>query len=133
MFFLHIHDHATDDLKNIHRKDRDVALRLAALIEQIRNDQDLLDRLTQDNYGQHQSADFHVIQWYAQQHKHKYRNLWRIKDWDLYNQGIQYRIVYAFIPMDTYHILAIVHRKDLDYNNENKPITKRIIDDYDEL
>lgn len=131
MYFLHIHDHATEDLINIHKKDKITAKRLAAVIEQLRNDQDLLDRLTQNNYGQHQSADFHVCQWYKQQRQE--RNLWRIKDWDLTSEGLQYRIVYAFIPTDSYHILAVVHRKDLDYNDETKPITRRIIIDYDEL
>lgn len=131
MFYLHVHNNATRDIKHISIKDMDTAKQLAALIEQIRNDQDLLDRLTQNNYGINQTANFNVSQWYGQQRQD--RNLWRLKDWDLINQGLQYRIVYAFTPINTYHVLAVLHRNELDYDDETNLYTSRIISDYDEL
>jgi hypothetical protein len=137
LFVLYIHDSATNDLRKIQKINKKVAVKLGIFLQQLINDQDLLDRLTQNDYGVYQTADFHVHSWISQQRKG--RNLWRFKDWDLINQGLQYRVVYAFTPKDkynqkdTYHVLAVTTRKDLNYDDENNPLIRRIISDYNNL
>lgn len=99
-----------------------------ALLEQLEGDPDLLDRLTQHDYGAHNSADFHVSKW--QEQWRQGRDLWRLKVWDLEDQGLRYRIVYAFVPgMQHYHVLAIAPR-DFDYD-KNHPISQRILRAYE--
>lgn len=99
-------------------------------MEELKGDPDLLDRLTQHDYGAHQSADFHVSKWQAQWRQG--RDLWRLKIWDLEDQGLRYRVVYAFMPQKQhYHILAIAPR-EFDYDS-NHPISRRILRAYTSL
>ena len=72
---LIIHDDAKADLLALRRSEPRTAGRVLALLEQLEDDPDLLDRLTQHHYG---SADFHVSRWQTQWRKG--RNLWRIED-----------------------------------------------------
>ncbi|MFB1488915.1 MULTISPECIES: hypothetical protein [unclassified Thiocapsa] len=91
---------------------------------------DLLDRLTQHDYGAHRSADFHVSKWFEQWNKG--RDLWRLKVWDLEDKGLRYRVVYAFAPKQHhYHVLAIAPRK-FDYDSSH-PFSQRILRAYQEL
>lgn len=130
MFKLLIHEHAQADLEDLWSDDATAAARIAVLLQEIQGNQDLLDRLTQHDFGAHRSADFHVSMWQAQQRKN--RNLWRVKVWGLENIRLRYRIVYAFIARKhVYHVLAIAPR-EFDYD-ERDPITQRIIRDYEEL
>ena len=57
-----------------------------------------------------------------------------MKIWDLENRGLKYRIVYAYagIPKQ-YHVFAIVHRSDIDYDDEQHPTTQRVRRLYDDL
>lgn len=131
MFRLFIHDSAQADLEKLWSSAPTVAARITVLLEECQGSQDLLDRLTQQGFGANRStADFHVSQWFDQQQKN--RNLWRLKAWDLENQGLRYRVVYAFIAQKhTYHVLAVAPR-EFDYD-ERHQLTQRIIRDYEEL
>ncbi|NDZ09111.1 hypothetical protein G3I72_17610 [Pseudomonas aeruginosa] len=51
MYELIVHDDATADLRGILASNRRKGLKLVALIQQLQDDQDLLDRLTQSDYG----------------------------------------------------------------------------------
>ena len=127
---LFIHKDAITDLTELRRKELKAAARIAALMEELKGDPDLLDRLTQHDYGAHQSADFHVSKWQAQWRQG--RDLWRLKIWDLEDQGLRYRVVYAFMPQKQhYHILAIAPR-EFDYDS-NHPISRRILRAYTSL
>lgn len=130
MIALFVHDNAKADLRALRDSEPQAAGRILALLEQLEGDADLLDRLTQHDYGTHHSADFHVSKWQAQWRKK--RNLWRLKVWDLEKKGIRHRIVYAFEPQKQhYHVLAIAPR-EFNYD-ENHPIGKRILRAYEEL
>ena len=127
---LFIHKDAIADLSALRQKELKAAARIVALLEELKGNPDLLDRLTQHDYGAHQSADFHVSKWQAQWRQG--RDLWRLKVWDLEDQGLRYRIVYAFIPQKQhYHILAIAPR-EFDYDS-NHPISPRILRAYESL
>lgn len=96
---LFIHEDAVADLRALRRTELQAAARIAALLAELKGNPDLLDRLTQHDYGAYHSADFHVSKWQAQWRQG--RDLWRLKMWDLEDQGLRYRIVYAFIPQSS--------------------------------
>ena len=130
MIALFVHDDAKADLLALRDSEPQAAGRILALLEQLEGDPDLLDRLTQHDYGAYGSADFHVSKW--QEQWRKGRDLWRFKVWDLEEKGLHYRIVYAFEPRKQhYHVLAIVPR-EFDYD-EKHPISQRILRAYEEL
>jgi hypothetical protein len=128
---LYIHEDAKADLKEIYRKAPKTAACIEVFLQEIKGNQDLLDRLTQQDYGPEGYAPFHVSGWFQQWNKGK--NLWRLKLWDLESKGIKYRIIYAFIPHQRkYYVLAILSRNNFNYE-ENDPRTKRILDAYEAL
>lgn len=126
---LYLHTDAKADLAAIGGHDFPTAARIYALLEQIKADADLLDRLTQHDFGADGTADFHVSMWKNQQNKHK-RNLWRLKAWDLEEQRIRYRVVYAFEPATgDIFVLGVTSRRTFNY--EDDEFTKRVIACYD--
>jgi hypothetical protein len=127
---LYVHHDATADLRALRDREPQAAGRILALLAQLEADPDLLDRLTQHDYGAYRSADFHVSKWQAQWRQG--RDLWRLKVWDLEDKGLRYRIVYAFEPRKQhYHVLAIAPR-EFDYDASH-PISQRILRAYQEL
>ena len=130
MVALFIHDDATADLESLFDSEPQAAGRIAVLLEELEGDSDLLDRLTQHDYGEYRTADFHVSKWF--EHWNKGRDLWRLKLWDLEDVGLQYRVIYAFVPGKLhYHVLAIVPR---EFNYEKShPTTQRILRAYEAL
>ena len=130
MFRLFVHDDADDDLEALWGADEEAAARIVVLLEELEASQDLLDRLTQHDFGSYQTADFQVSKWVEQWKKGK--DLWRLKVWDLEDRKLRYRIVYAFLPNKShYHVLGIVPR---DFNYEaDHPLTRRILAAYEDL
>jgi hypothetical protein len=127
---LFVHDDAKADLLALRDSEPQAAGRILALLEQLEGDADLLDHLTQHDYGAHHSADFHVSKWLEQWNRG--RDLWRLKIWDLEDKGLRYRIVYAFQPRKQhYHVLAIAPR-EFDYDTSH-PISQRVLRAYQEL
>lgn len=130
MIALFVHDDAKADLLALRDSEPQAAGRILALLEQLEGDTDLLDRLTQHDYGTHHSADFQVSKWLEQWNRG--RDLWRLKIWDLEDKGLRYRIVYAFQPRKQhYHVLAIAPR-EFNYDTSH-PISQRILRAYEEL
>ena len=127
MYTVFIHEDAAKDLDEFWKTDPDVAARLVVLLEECENNQDLLDRLTQHKFN---DSDINISRWLALWNRDK--NIWRLKLWDLERKGMQYRVIYAFIPTKKqYHFLAIAPR-DFNYD-PNHELTKRIIRAYKEL
>ncbi len=111
------------------KKDPDAAGAILALLEQLKCDDDLIDRLTQTDYGKYRDQDFSVGPVWQEQKKG--RNIWRLKIWDLEDQGLKYRVIYGYTGRPKkYHVYAVVHR-DFDYAEEH-PITKRVRDAFDD-
>lgn len=133
MIALFVHDDAQADLEALSVEKPKAAGRIVALLGELDADPDLLDRLTQHDYGAHRAAAFHVSKWQEHWRKgRKGRDLWRLKVWDLEEKRLRYRIVYAFIPSKQhYHILAIAPR-EFDYDPHH-PISRRLLRAYEEL
>lgn len=130
MIALFIHDDAKRDLLDLHESEPIVSGKLLALFEQLQGDPDLLDRLTQHDYGAYHTGDFHVSKWQEQWRQGK--DLWRLKVWDLEDDGLRHRVIYAFQPRHQhYHVLGIVPR-EFDYDSSH-PLAKRILAAYEEL
>lgn len=127
MIALFIHDDAKADLLALRKSEPRTAGRILALLEQLEGDPDLLDRLTQHDYG---SADFHVSRWQSQWREG--RNLWRLKVWDLEGNGLRYRIIYAFEPRTHHYQLLAIAPREFDYDAKH-PIGQRILHAYEEL
>lgn len=129
------HNDLLIDLKRILVTDPQVVYRTRELIEELRSNQDLLDRLSQQNYGAwpnkpKKDAFFNVKMW-AEAQKNGL-NLWRLRDLSLAEKGLEYRLIYAFLPQKKqYFVLAIVE-KNFDYDT-NHPVSRRIFATYRSL
>lgn len=125
-----VHDDAEDDLSAIFELDEDVGATLATFLELLEEgNQDLLDRLTQRGFTNHNSPEFNVDEW--QKAKSLKLNLWRIRLLSV-DVASNYRIIYAFHAAEfRYYVLAILERS---FNYEiSDPRVKRIIEVYDAL
>lgn len=139
MYELIVHDEATEDLRKILASDKPAGLKLAKLIQQLKVDQDLLDRLTQTGYGgspnkpRPKSATFNTGMWRAAQEDGM--NLWRLRPFHF--EVLGYRLLYAFFAPGTYIVLAIVEKAkhgdstDTRFDYElSHPISQRIQNAY---
>ncbi|MBA1146401.1 hypothetical protein H0Z60_04945 [Ectothiorhodospiraceae bacterium WFHF3C12] len=130
MYSLKVHHNARADLQALRDQFPEAATQIATLLQEIKTDQDLLDRLTDHDFGASRTADFHVNKWLQQWNRG--RDLWRLKIWDLEDKELQYRIVYAYVPTyRTYYVLGVCDRS-FDYD-ENSELTRRILAAYDDL
>ena len=130
MISLFVHDDANDDLEALWDTVPRAAARIAVLLEELKGDPDLLDRLTQHDYGVRDHAKFNVSKWL--EHWNSGRDLWRLKIWDLEKQGLMYRIIYAFIPLTKHHHILAIAPREFNYDSSH-PISKRILSAYEEL
>ena len=132
MYKIALHDDAKADLKAILAADAVAGRRIAAVLQEIEGDQDLLDSLTKHDYGRNRKAPFNVSKWLEFWNKNQ--DIWRLKIWDLENKGLKYRIVYAYLRgKQVYRILAITPRSNINYDDLNDPLSKRIDAAYHEL
>lgn len=135
MYELIVGDDATGDLEDILKKNAQAAIRLAVFLEELGCDQDLLEKLSWDQYGgkphePEQGATFSVSKVYSLYRTGK--NIWRLRDFELSKEGFEYRIIYAYIPSkDLYFVLAVVERA-FDYDPKH-PVTQRVLDAYKQL
>jgi hypothetical protein len=130
VYKLFVHDSAKGDLEDLWHVAPQAAARIAVVLQELEGNQDLLDRLTQHDFGAYGSGGIHVSKWLKQWNRGK--DLWRVKIWDLEEKGLRYRIVYAFIPgKKHYHVLAIAPR-NFNYDPHHE-LTRRILRDYGNL
>ena len=131
MLVINVSREAGADLEAILEGDSDTAGKILAFLQELQGDPDLLECLTITEFGKYGEEDFSATPWWNEQRE---RNLWRVKIWELENRGLKYRIVYGYAGTPKqYHILAIVHRSDIDYDDEQHPITQRVRRLYDDL
>ena len=130
VYRLALHPDAREDLEQLRRVTPTVATKIIALMQEIKGDQQLLDRLTDDGFGADRSERFDVSKWAY--YFDRGLNLWRLKLWELERVRLRYRVVYAYeIRSRTYYVLAIVPR-DFNYDPAH-PTTQRILDAYHSL
>lgn len=132
MYKILLHDDAKADLLDIYSVDVTAGARIAAVLQEIEGDQELLDSLTQHNYGRDHTALFNVSKWFELWKNQK--DIWRIKIWDLEDKGLRYRIIYAYIRgKREYRVLAITPRNEINYDDLKDPLSQRIQRAYEEL
>lgn len=130
MYRLYVHRDAVGDLNRLWQTSETAAARIVVLLEELQGNQDLLDRLTQHDFGVDRSETFHVSKWF--EHWNKGKDLWRLKLWDLEAAELRYRVVYAYAPgIRQYNVLAIAPRS-FGYE-KNHPLTRRILRAYANL
>jgi hypothetical protein len=123
---IHVHDDATNDLKSILQTNRDDFNKLVAFIEQLKVDANLIEKLLEHGFGDDKSEPISVKKWLSIQ-KIECKPVWRLRAWNLEDKGLAYRLLYIYDWHDkNYHIMAIVHRGNLNYDDKNDPIRKRI-------
>lgn len=132
MYKILLHDDAKADLLDIYSVDVTAGARIAAVLQEIEGDQELLDSLTQHNYGRDHTALFNVSKWFELWKNQK--DIWRMKIWDLEDKGLRYRIIYAYIRgKREYRVLAITPRNEINYDDLKDPLSQRIQRAYEEL
>ncbi|WP_202370374.1 hypothetical protein [Pseudomonas sp. MWU318] len=135
MYELIVGDDATEDIEKILEINAPAAYRLGVFLQELECDQDLLEKLSWDQYGgkphlPEKGATFSVSKVYSLYRTGK--NIWRLRDFELSREGFEYRIIYAYIPaQDLYFVLAVVERA-FDYDPKH-PITQRVLDAYNKL
>ncbi|TXI12539.1 MAG: hypothetical protein E6Q68_03665 [Polynucleobacter sp.] len=128
-YSLEIHGDAEEDLDQIFSENEDAGAAILALLEVLKEDQDLLERLTQRRFINYGEPHFSVDEW--QETRRSKLNLWRIRELSSSEAG-QYRIIYAFNPQQLrYYVLAILDR-EIVYDTSNQRV-KRIFDIYDAI
>ena len=104
--------------------------KIAALLQQVKHDPNIIASLLEHNFGADHSSAYHVSKW-VEFYWVGY-NIWRLMVWEMPHGSLPYRIVYAYEPkLLQYHVLAIVHR-NFNYQRDHE-ITKRIVKAYADL
>lgn len=128
---LTIHPDARSDLEDLWKVSRKAWARIVALLEQIKADPQLLDALTDHDFGAGKDQPFTVSRIESQWHKGK--DLWRLKIWDLEAQRLPYRVIYAYeVRRQRYHVLGVIHRRGFNYEPHH-PFIQRILRAYDDV
>lgn len=121
---LSLHPDAADDLRGLMVIDQAQAGKIAAFLQQAKNDPKIIATLLDHDFGEARREPYHVSKWL--EFWNTGFNLWRVKLWSFPKGSLSYRIVYAYQPSTQhYHVLAIVHR-DFDYQTDHA-ITQRIL------
>lgn len=130
MTALFLHDHARGDLDELWEKDEVAAADIEVFLQEAAESNEILESLTDHDFGEYGTEPYHVNKW--QEMWRQRIDLWRVKLWSLEGQGIQYRIIYAYIVGESnFYVLAIAPRS-FNYDR-NHDLTKRILADYADL
>ena len=124
---LSLHPDAANDLRTLMVNDPAAAGKLAAFLQQAKNDPKIVVSLLDHDFGDTRKESYHVSKWL--EFWNTGFNLWRVKLWTFPRGSLSYRIVYSYQPSTQhYHVLAIVHR-DFDYQTDHV-VTRRILAAY---
>lgn len=143
MYEYIIHNDASADIRCVLSKNRLLGLKIAKTVDELRADQDAMDRLTQRDWGGSPSwpkprhATFNTGAWVEAQDSQL--NLWRLRFFDDDLAG--FRFIHAFFPANNrYVLLAVVEKAEFGmihderFNYELKhPTSQRIAYAYKQL
>lgn len=123
---IQVHNDATQDLLAIRAIDNSVFIRLVTLIEQLKADPKLIDKLLEHGFGNNRNELISVMKWINVQNVERLP-VWRMKSWDLERLNLKYRLIYFYNwPDKSYNIMAIIPRDGFDYDDPNNPIRIRV-------
>lgn len=122
-----VHEDAVADIALIHQDQPSHATKILAFIEELENSPDLLDSMTIQNYGDDRQDPIFVKKW-GSVYRGEKMNVWRLRSMELEQQGLNYRFIYCYYYKDqTHHLVAVVAKKDMDYDSINDPIRTRVV------
>lgn len=139
MLPIDLHPNAVKDIKELRIKDLASAGKLIALLQELKTDPNLQERML--NHGDIEEANEGRVEFQKWLKKWKQqKELWRVKVYEADKdvQALSYRIIYAHHPWTEgdpksyFQILAVVHRNELNYDTDND-LSNRITRDYNEL
>lgn len=127
-----LHDDVKDDFKRISVNSPAAVGRIAAALEAAEEDETLLQHLHSKHYRTYGDHDIDVKKW-ALANRLGYA-LSRFRFFYLEENGFLYRIIYALDDeYDECHVLAILRRDEIDYDDPDHPINQRIFCAYQGL
>lgn len=127
---LDIHDHAVEDIEAILEDDEDAAAAIIAALEAMRDDPQLIDKVTTRGYNHFGDYRTDVKPW---QVVRRFANLWRLRLFDTGTAATRYRVIYGYhYQTRQVLVLAIVSKDDFDYEIDSD-IARRILADWAEL
>jgi mRNA-degrading endonuclease RelE of RelBE toxin-antitoxin system len=130
-YSISYHDDVERDLDAIYEVDPESGDEIVAFLDEVQASEELLDRFSSEAFRSPRDPAFDVDRWGSM-----WRNyaLWRVKLLYTNSEASRYRIIYTYHPTERrYYILAIVHRDQLNYDDANHPIRRRIVDAYRSL
>lgn len=127
-----LHPDTGADLLRISSKSPTARGRILAALEAVSEDENLLDHLQSNNYRTYGDQDTDVKRWVLAS---KLGNdIYRFRFFYLEENGYHYRVVYAIDNAhDECHILAILRRDEIDYDDPEHEFNVRIFNAYSEL
>jgi len=130
---VHVHGDAVADLNALRPRHPGLVRRILVTLEEIQDDPSLLEGLLQHGFGEGDDNEpIGIKKWLR--HWNTGRDLWRLKIWQLENAGVSYRIIYGYRKSDqTFHVLAVRPRKEVNYDDPKDVIGQRIVAAYEGL
>lgn len=121
---IYIHPDAKQDLMSMIANSQHKAVAIiTTIIEQINNDPDLFDRLTQHGFGVKDIDSFNVKRWHELWNAGY--NVLRMRIWDMEDVGANRRIIYLFLPQERCCYVVGVVPREFNYEKDHI-ITHRI-------
>lgn len=120
-----------DDFKSdFKRLPIEVQRKVATVLDEFKADPHVCQRFLKTGFMQLTELRVNTSKWYSQ--RDEGRKLYRFKVYELEQDGHRYRVLYGFIPKTLHFVfLGVCHRSELDYDDENNQIHRRITATYD--
>ncbi|WP_322997163.1 type II toxin-antitoxin system RelE/ParE family toxin [Castellaniella sp.] len=121
---LLLHKEVKKDLEEIHLLDSIASVRIVAFMQQVINDPDILKKLTTHCYRNYDET-LDVKKWISMHEAGC--PVWRLRFTDFAYRNPDYRIFYVISedPL-VIHIIAICKREDINYDDPNHPVCRRV-------
>lgn len=127
-----LHDDTKEDFRRIRVRSPSAVGRILAALESAEEDETLLQNLHSKHYRTYGDHDVDVKQWVLA-NKLGYA-LSRFRFFHLEENGFVYRVIYALDDLyDECHVLAILRRDEVDYDDPNHVFNQRIFRAYQGL
>src|SRR5579862_6219091 len=118
---------AIADLDALWDTDPKAAAAVVVALDEVYADPKLIEKLTTHGDAEFKSQLLGVKRWLEAQHSNQ--NLWRFRIFD--TPASSYRVVYGFHwQLRHVCVLAIAHKDELDYDNLDANLSKRILADW---
>ena len=114
----------------------DVNTAFWATVEQLRSDQDYLERLLLDFYGEERGDRWRAPLGVRQVREFgvdRGRDIWRFKIWKLENSGLRFRFFYGYFPSARLLVVLAVDGRGDDTYDPASEMVRRICADYERL